>query len=51
MHGHLELGVLQFGLVARFVGEQGQLEVLERPGWTALVIQPLMPVMSSASDD
>lgn len=51
MHGHLELGMSQFGLVARFVEGQWQLEVLERPGWTVLAIQPLMPVMSSASDD
>ena len=32
---HLELDAVYFGLVVEHVKEQGRLEVLERPGWTA----------------
>ncbi len=51
MPGHLELVVVYFGLVVEFVEEREQLEVVGRPGWTALVIQPSVPVMPLACDD
>ena len=51
MPGHLELGVVHFGLAVEFVQERGQLEVPEWRGWTALVIQPSIPVMPLPRDD
>ncbi len=51
MPGYLELVVVYFGLAVESVEEREQLEVVERPGWTALVIQPSVPVMPLACDD
>ena len=51
MPEHLELDVMYFGLAVEFVEERGQLEVLERPGWTALAIQPSIPVIPLAGDN
>ena len=51
MPGHLELVVVHSVLAVKFVEEREQLEVLERLGWTALVIQPSIPVVPLARDD
>ncbi len=49
--GHLELVEVYFGLVAGSVEEQKLLEVLERLGWTVLVVHPSIPVMPLTYDD
>ena len=50
MPEHLELVVVDFGLAVEFVKGQVQLEVLEWPGWTELVTQPLIPVTPLVCD-
>lgn len=50
MPEHLELVVVDFGLAVEFVKGRVQLEVLERPGWTELVIQPSIPVTPLVCD-
>lgn len=50
IRGHLELVVAYFGLAVGSVQERELLEVLERPDWNALVIQPSIPVMPLACD-
>ena len=49
--GHLELDAMCFGLAAKSVEGQGQLEVLERLDWTALVIQPSKSGMPLIGDE
>lgn len=49
--GHLELGVVYFGLAVESVEERELLEVLEQSGWIALVIQPSFPEMPLTHDD
>ena len=50
MPGHLELVVVHSALAVIFVEERGQLEVLERLCWTAVVTQPSIPVVPLAPD-
>ena len=50
MPGHLELVVVHSALAVESVEERGQLEVLERLGWTAVVTQPSIPAVPLARD-
>lgn len=51
MPGFLELAVVYCDLAVESVEEREQLEVLERPGWTALVIHCSILGLPLASDD
>ena len=51
MPGHLQLVVVYFGLAVESVEERVQFEVVERPGWSALVVQPSVPVMPLACEN